>query len=159
MICVCEWGGVQMYNCLQWGWGTGFAEILQNPSGSLDRISLPAAAADIVHVTALKEILSIPPSPAFFLLCIAWRFESLLSPFLFIKPTSFKCFSMFSFLYVFHTSLFFIFKKSWSQWGSTGPLCQTATINRFIHFCALIQSRSAEQIPQSHLLGLAMLLK
>lgn len=106
MICVCECGGVQVCNCLQWGWGTGFAEILQNPSGSLDRISLPAAAADIVHVTALKEILSIPPSPAYFLLCTASRFESLLSPFLFIKPAGFKCFSMFSFLYVFHTSLF-----------------------------------------------------
>lgn len=105
MICVCECGlCAQVCNCLQWGWGTWFAEILQNPSGSLDRISLPAAA-DIVHVTALKEILSIQPSPAFFLLCIAWRSESLLSPFRFIKPTGFKCFSMFSFLYAFHTSL------------------------------------------------------
>lgn len=90
--------------------------ICRDPPESLrvsgqDRISLPVAAADILHVTALKKkkkILSIPSSPACFfsfLLCIAWRFESLLPHFLFIKPIGFKCFSMFSFLYVFHTSL------------------------------------------------------
>lgn len=68
MLCVCQWRGVQVCNCLQWRWGTGIAEILQNPSGSLDTIRLPAAAAaaDIVHLTALKEISSIPLSLVLF---------------------------------------------------------------------------------------------